>query len=137
MPLKPLHSLLPLAVLLLANCSNERSDLVVFDNKDKSYSIGFYKDTALTTVDEDDHVHRLGIRGFERFEGKTDKALWGFECGAAGGTYSTLGEQPDDPDEMITFDHGEWVRGGKRFMDHVAEEACKIGEAQEAEMKKP
>jgi len=137
MPPKPLLLLLSLAVLLLANCSSKHSDLVVFDSKDKLYSVGFYKNTAMMVLDEDDHIHRLGIRGFERAKGKTDKALWGFECWANGGTYSILTEEPDDPDEAITFDDGKWTRGGKQFIDHVAEAACEIGEAQDRKMSKP
>lgn len=117
------------ACLLMASCTKERNDLVEFNTKDKSYTIGLYKSTALMIISEDDHIHRLGVRGFQRIEGRVDKTFFGFECSQEGGIYSTLTEQPNEMDDMVTFDSGSWTRTGDFFIDHVANEACKIGEA--------
>jgi hypothetical protein len=128
-----------LSTLLILGCEKQRSDLVVFESKDKSYSIGFYKDTATMSAD-DDQVKSLGIRGFEKLEGKiTDDVLFGFGCGANGGHYTTLSDDQhvtgNEVDyEIVNFDSGSWVMGGKRFMDHVSEEACIIGEKSYAEL---
>ena len=124
-------------LLTLASCNNERRDLVEFRNKDDSYVIGLYKETAFMRVDEDDHVRRMGVRGFQRLDGKRSNSLFGFECSPEGGIYSQLEESPDHDDQLVSFDNGDWKRGRDQFFDHVAEEACKIGNEEYEKTHKP
>ena len=58
-----------LAAFIVTGCSDKRRDLVEFNSEDKSYSIGLYKDTAMMIVDDEDHLHRLGIKGFGARQG--------------------------------------------------------------------
>lgn len=84
---------------------------------------------------DDDQVKRMGIRGFQKLEGKHDDVLFGFECGSNGGIFTTLFDDKTEDDESVIFEKGTWEMGGKQFIDQVSEEACKIGEQTFAETK--
>ena len=77
--------------------------------------------------DDDDKIKRVGIRGFHKSEGESTSTFFGFECGEEGGIYVELSNEQGQEDALVLYSRNKWVRGGDRFIDHVAEEACKIG----------
>lgn len=110
-------------------CGRNGQDLVIISNKDKSIEVIFFKDTALMHADEDDKIKRVGIQGYSGSKGETTRTYFGIECGAGGGVYVELSTDRDRDDGLVLFTNEKWVRGGERFLDHVAEEGCKIGQA--------